>query len=89
MLCFLTSFRYVTQESFIEDLEQIFENCRTFNEDESPIGQSGVTLHKFYLKRWKQLRYNYSKRLKRLKNPRLAHSVTLLSSSSLTTQQQE
>nr|CDP99236.1 Bm7549 [Brugia malayi] len=55
---------YMTQESFIEDLEQIFENCRTFNEDESPIGQSGVTLHKFYLKRWKQLRYNYSKRLK-------------------------
>ncbi|EJD75925.1 bromodomain containing protein [Loa loa] len=74
--------KYITQESFIEDLEQIFENCRTFNEDESPIGQSGVTLHKFYLKRWKQLRYNYSKRLKRLKNPRLVHSVTLLSSSS-------
>ncbi|MCP9259133.1 hypothetical protein DINM_002101 [Dirofilaria immitis] len=59
--------KYLTQESFIEDLEQIFENCRTFNEDESPIGQSGVALHKFYLKRWKQLRYNYSKRLKRLK----------------------
>uniref|UniRef100_A0AAF5PQ33 Bromodomain containing protein n=1 Tax=Wuchereria bancrofti TaxID=6293 RepID=A0AAF5PQ33_WUCBA len=77
--------KYMTQESFIEDLEQIFENCRTFNEDESPIGQSGVTLHKFYLKRWKQLRYNYSKRLKRLKNPRLVHSVALLSSSSLAT----
>ncbi|OZC11454.1 hypothetical protein X798_01311 [Onchocerca flexuosa] len=81
--------KYLTQESFIEDLEQIFENCRTFNEDESPIGQSGVALHKFYLKRWKQLRYNYSKRLKRLKNPRLVHSVTVTSSSSLATNQQE
>ncbi|VDK83196.1 unnamed protein product, partial [Litomosoides sigmodontis] len=81
--------KYMTQESFIEDLEQIFENCRTFNEDESLIGQSGLTLHKFYLKRWKQLRYNYSKRLKRLKNPRLAHSATLLPSSSPATHQHE
>ncbi|KAL4002295.1 Bromodomain family protein [Acanthocheilonema viteae] len=81
--------KYMTQESFIEDLEQIFENCRTFNEDESLIGQSGLTLHKFYLKRWKQLRYNYSKRLKRLKNPRLVHSTTLLPSSSPATHQQE
>lgn len=79
----------MTQESFIEDLEQIFENCRTFNEDESSIGQSGLTLHKFYVKRWKQLRYNYSKRLKRLKNPRLVHSATLLPSSSPATHQQE
>lgn len=63
--------KYPTQESFLEDLELMFENCRTFNEDESEIGKAGICLHKFYSKRWKQLRYNFSKRLKRLKNPRL------------------
>lgn len=63
--------RYETQESFLEDVELMFENCRTFNEDESEIGKAGISLHKFYSKRWKQLRYNFSKRLKRLKNPRL------------------
>uniref|UniRef100_A0A0N5D0Y7 Bromodomain adjacent to zinc finger domain protein 2B n=1 Tax=Thelazia callipaeda TaxID=103827 RepID=A0A0N5D0Y7_THECL len=74
--------KYATQESFIEDVELIFENCRTFNEDESPVGQLGAALHKFYVKRWKQLRYNYSKRLKRLRNPRTVHSVAVASSSS-------
>ena len=49
----------------------MFTNCKTFNEDESEIGKAGISLHKFYTKRWKQLRYNFSKRLKRLKNPRL------------------
>uniref|UniRef100_A0A915AP95 Bromodomain adjacent to zinc finger domain protein 2B n=2 Tax=Parascaris univalens TaxID=6257 RepID=A0A915AP95_PARUN len=63
--------KYETQESFLEDVELMFENCRTFNEDESEIGKAGISLHKFYSKRWKQLRYNFSKRLKRLKNPRL------------------
>ncbi|VDM39978.1 unnamed protein product [Toxocara canis] len=63
--------KYETQESFLEDLDLMFENCRTFNEDESEIGKAGISLHKFYSKRWKQLRYNFSKRLKRLKNPRL------------------
>lgn len=56
----------------MEDVDKIFENCRKFNEDNSEIGAAGIALHKFYTKRWKQLRYNFSKRLKRLqtKHPR-------------------
>uniref|UniRef100_A0A158R472 Bromodomain adjacent to zinc finger domain protein 2B n=1 Tax=Syphacia muris TaxID=451379 RepID=A0A158R472_9BILA len=64
--------KYQSQESFLEDIELMFTNCKTFNEDESEIGKAGISLHKFYSKRWKQLRYNFSKRLRRMKNPRLS-----------------
>uniref|UniRef100_A0A183DM93 Bromo domain-containing protein n=1 Tax=Gongylonema pulchrum TaxID=637853 RepID=A0A183DM93_9BILA len=72
-------------------LEQIFENCCIFNEDNSAIRHAGDALRKFYVKRWKQLRYNFSKRLKRLRNPRLSSGGLVLSSSTLpaaTSQQQ-
>ncbi|PAV84795.1 hypothetical protein WR25_05319 [Diploscapter pachys] len=59
---------YEGPEDFAADMELMFNNCRTFNEDDSPVGVAGTTLHKFYQKRWRQLKYNYSKRLKRMKH---------------------
>ncbi|CAJ0942984.1 unnamed protein product, partial [Mesorhabditis belari] len=58
---------YNTPEDFHADVELMFTNCRTFNEDDSPIGQAGIQLHKFFSKRWRQVRYNFCKRLKRMK----------------------
>uniref|UniRef100_A0A158QRX2 Bromo domain-containing protein n=1 Tax=Haemonchus placei TaxID=6290 RepID=A0A158QRX2_HAEPC len=53
---------YETPEDFAADMELMFNNCRTFNEDDSPVGMAGANLHKFYHKRWRQLKYNFSKR---------------------------
>ncbi|VDL77381.1 unnamed protein product [Nippostrongylus brasiliensis] len=60
---------YETPDDFAADMELMFNNCRTFNEDDSPVGIAGATLHKFYHKRWRQLKYNFSKRLKRMRHP--------------------
>uniref|UniRef100_A0A8R1E0G7 Histone acetyltransferase n=1 Tax=Caenorhabditis japonica TaxID=281687 RepID=A0A8R1E0G7_CAEJA len=57
---------YETPEDFAEDIELMFANCRQFNIDHSEIGRAGINLHKFYQKRWKQLKYNFTKRLRRL-----------------------
>ncbi|KAJ1350736.1 hypothetical protein KIN20_006607 [Parelaphostrongylus tenuis] len=59
---------YETPEDFAADMELMFSNCRTFNEDDSPVGIAGATLQKFYHKRWRQLKYNFSKRLKRMRH---------------------
>ncbi|PIO59581.1 Bromodomain protein, partial [Teladorsagia circumcincta] len=61
-------FSYETPEDFAADMELMFSNCRTFNEDDSPVGMAGANLHKFYHKRWRQLKYNFSKRLKRMRH---------------------
>ncbi|CCD65251.2 Bromodomain adjacent to zinc finger domain protein 2 [Caenorhabditis elegans] len=57
---------YETPEDFAEDIELMFANCRQFNIDHSEIGRAGISLHKFFQKRWKQLKYNFTKRLRRL-----------------------
>uniref|UniRef100_A0A1I7TWX6 Bromodomain adjacent to zinc finger domain protein 2B n=1 Tax=Caenorhabditis tropicalis TaxID=1561998 RepID=A0A1I7TWX6_9PELO len=57
---------YETPEDFFEDIELMFANCRQFNIDHSDIGRAGHALHKFFQKRWKQLKYNYTKRVRRL-----------------------
>uniref|UniRef100_A0A158P7H3 Bromo domain-containing protein n=1 Tax=Angiostrongylus cantonensis TaxID=6313 RepID=A0A158P7H3_ANGCA len=59
---------YETPDDFAADMELMFSNCRTFNEDDSPVGIAGATLQKFYHKRWRQLKYNFSKRLKRMRH---------------------
>ncbi|KAK6043582.1 Bromodomain protein [Cooperia oncophora] len=59
---------YETPEDFAADMELMFNNCRTFNEDDSPVGMAGASLAKFYHKRWRQLKYNFSKRLKRMRH---------------------
>lgn len=33
----------------------MFDNCVTFNEDESPVGQAGHLLRAFFESRWKEL----------------------------------
>lgn len=38
------------------DVQLIFDNCKTFNEDESPVGKAGHNLRKFFQKRWKELK---------------------------------
>lgn len=59
---------YETPDDFAADMELMFSNCRTFNEDDSPVGIAGANLQKFYHKRWRQLKYNFSKRLKRMRH---------------------
>ncbi|KAL6725591.1 hypothetical protein Aduo_007632 [Ancylostoma duodenale] len=59
---------YETPDDFAADMELMFNNCRTFNEDDSPVGIAGANLQKFYHKRWRQLKYNFSKRLKRMRH---------------------
>ncbi|KIH49447.1 hypothetical protein ANCDUO_20478, partial [Ancylostoma duodenale] len=64
---------YETPDDFAADMELMFNNCRTFNEDDSPVGIAGTpipgaNLQKFYHKRWRQLKYNFSKRLKRMRH---------------------
>lgn len=57
---------YETPEDFAEDVELMFANCRQFNIDHSDVGRAGMNLHKFFVKRWKQLKYNFTKRLRRI-----------------------
>ncbi|CAI4224706.1 unnamed protein product [Auanema sp. JU1783] len=57
---------YDSPDDFAIDVELMFTNCRTFNEDNSPVGVAGQNLYKFFQKRWKQVKYNYSKRLRRM-----------------------
>ncbi|VDO73134.1 unnamed protein product [Heligmosomoides polygyrus] len=65
---FISAERYETPDDFAADMELMFSNCRTFNEDDSPVGIAGANLQKFYHKRWRQLKYNFSKRLKRMRH---------------------
>ncbi|PIC39881.1 hypothetical protein B9Z55_011429 [Caenorhabditis nigoni] len=57
---------YETPEDFAEDVELMFANCRQFNIDHSEVGRAGMNLNKFFHKRWKQLKYNFIKRLRRV-----------------------
>ncbi|XP_060070967.1 bromodomain adjacent to zinc finger domain protein 2B-like [Ylistrum balloti] len=46
---------YKSRAEFAADCRLIFENCKTFNEDESEVGRGGHTLRKFFESRWKEL----------------------------------
>jgi len=46
---------YKSRADFYADVELIFDNCETFNEDESPVGRAGHSLRAFFDKRWKEL----------------------------------
>lgn len=50
-LCLLF-LRYKLKEEFAADTRLIFDNCETFNEDESEVGQAGHILRAFFEKRW-------------------------------------
>ena len=46
---------YKNKEEFALDVRLIFDNCLTFNEDESPVGQAGHQLRAFFEAKWKEL----------------------------------
>ncbi|XP_032385707.1 bromodomain adjacent to zinc finger domain protein 2B isoform X2 [Etheostoma spectabile] len=51
----LTNNQYLNLETFIVDVNQVFDNCETFNEDDSEIGQAGHSMRRFFDKRWTEL----------------------------------
>lgn len=51
----LCCFRYQNLETFIIDVNLVFDNCEKFNEDNSEIGRAGHNMRKFFEKRWTEL----------------------------------
>ena len=47
--------RYKTKEEFVYDVRQIFNNCETFNEDDSPVGKAGHAMRSFFETKWGEL----------------------------------
>ena len=53
-LIYKTILRYKNKDEFVSDVRLIFDNCETFNEDESPVGQAGHNLRAFFESKWKE-----------------------------------
>uniref|UniRef100_A0A4W6CZP7 Bromodomain adjacent to zinc finger domain 2B n=1 Tax=Lates calcarifer TaxID=8187 RepID=A0A4W6CZP7_LATCA len=51
----LVSSQYQNLETFIIDVNLVFDNCEKFNEDNSEIGRAGHNMRKFFEKRWTEL----------------------------------
>ncbi|XP_019110796.2 bromodomain adjacent to zinc finger domain protein 2B isoform X3 [Larimichthys crocea] len=51
----LTNNQYLNLETFIVDVNLVFENCERFNEDDSEIGRAGHRMRSFFDKRWTEL----------------------------------
>uniref|UniRef100_A0A671YSL8 Bromodomain adjacent to zinc finger domain 2B n=1 Tax=Sparus aurata TaxID=8175 RepID=A0A671YSL8_SPAAU len=51
----LTNNHYSNLETFIVDVNLVFENCERFNEDDSDIGRAGHRMRSFFDKRWIEL----------------------------------
>jgi len=51
----LADHKYDVESEFVDDVRLIFDNCRTFNEDNSPIGKAGVTMRRYFQRRWREL----------------------------------
>ncbi|XP_066142335.1 bromodomain adjacent to zinc finger domain protein 2B isoform X3 [Euwallacea fornicatus] len=51
---------YKSKEDFCTDVRQIFNNCETFNEDDSPVGKAGHCMRQFFEARWTELCSNHS-----------------------------
>ncbi|CAJ1079290.1 bromodomain adjacent to zinc finger domain protein 2B isoform X1 [Xyrichtys novacula] len=51
----LTNNQYLNLETFIVDINLVFENCEKFNEDDSQIGRAGHSMRRFFDKRWTEL----------------------------------
>ena len=47
--------RYQNLETFIIDVNLVFDNCEKYNEDNSDIGRAGHNMRKFFEKRWTEL----------------------------------
>ncbi|XP_014245152.1 bromodomain adjacent to zinc finger domain protein 2B-like isoform X4 [Cimex lectularius] len=46
---------YKSKEEFVSDVRLIFDNCETFNEDNSPVGKAGHSLRLYFETRWAEL----------------------------------
>ena len=53
--CVYIYFSYKMRGEFAADAQLVFDNCKTFNEDESEVGHCGHTMRKFFDRRWKEL----------------------------------
>ena len=47
--------RYKNKSDWNADVILMFDNCETFNEDESPVGRAGHNLRSFFDQRWKDM----------------------------------
>lgn len=47
--------RYKHRQEFAADMRLIFNNCETFNEDDSDVGQAGFIMRQFFERRWLEL----------------------------------
>ncbi|KAJ8352241.1 hypothetical protein SKAU_G00237170 [Synaphobranchus kaupii] len=47
--------QYQNLETFIIDVNLVFDNCEKFNEDNSDIGRAGHNMRKFFERRWTDL----------------------------------
>ncbi|CAM1328202.1 Uncharacterised protein at_DN0847, partial [Pycnogonum litorale] len=51
----LSDGQYNIKEELMSDVMQMFDNCETFNEDDSPVGKAGHNLRSFFLSRMSEL----------------------------------
>eukprot|EP00076_Gallus_gallus_P023728 XP_015145631.1 bromodomain adjacent to zinc finger domain protein 2B isoform X15 [Gallus gallus] len=51
----LTSGQYPNVEAFSLDVRLVFDNCETFNEDDSDIGRAGHNMRKYFEKKWTEI----------------------------------
>uniref|UniRef100_A0A3B4YUY6 Bromodomain adjacent to zinc finger domain 2B n=1 Tax=Stegastes partitus TaxID=144197 RepID=A0A3B4YUY6_9TELE len=51
----LSNNQYLNLETFIIDVNLVFDNCERFNEDDSEIGRAGHSMRRFFDKRWTEL----------------------------------
>uniref|UniRef100_A0A8C3JJV5 Bromodomain adjacent to zinc finger domain 2A n=1 Tax=Calidris pygmaea TaxID=425635 RepID=A0A8C3JJV5_9CHAR len=45
---------YSSSEEFAADAMLVFDNCQTFNEDDSAVGRAGHAMRKFFESRWEE-----------------------------------
>ncbi|XP_055726652.1 bromodomain adjacent to zinc finger domain protein 2B-like isoform X13 [Salvelinus fontinalis] len=51
----LVNSQYLNLETFIIDVNLVFDNCEKFNEDNSDIGRAGHNMRSFFQRRWTEL----------------------------------
>ncbi|XP_042303076.1 bromodomain adjacent to zinc finger domain protein 2B isoform X14 [Sceloporus undulatus] len=51
----LNSGQYPNLEAFAVDIRLVFDNCETFNEDDSDIGRAGHNMRKHFEKKWTEI----------------------------------
>ncbi|KAJ8924293.1 hypothetical protein NQ315_007086 [Exocentrus adspersus] len=56
----LQDLQYKSRDEFCADVRQIFNNCETFNEDDSPVGKAGHCMRQFFEARWNEICSSHS-----------------------------